>query len=68
MPKLTQSEKRAITREVVTDLDEFLAKQYDAKPGQLNKEIDKCDFSFTHKGQHFWLVLLREPLKTIKAV
>ena len=55
-------ESRAITAELALGLQEHILHRSEgkARPVAMNDKIDKVDFEFTYKGQHYWLILLRE--------
>lgn len=64
MNDLTPSEKRQITKNIAKQLYTFLlGRAFEVTTPEINGKIDKADFEFTFGGQHFTLILLREPKK-----
>ncbi len=61
-PKTYTVESRAITAKIAEGLQEhvLLVSGGKARPMVINDKVDKVDFEFTVKGQHYWLVLLGE--------
>lgn len=63
--KLTNTEKRQITKSLAGRLCAFLEKQGDCRVSavEINDKVDKCDISVVCQGQHLWLLLLCESKK-----
>ena len=65
MSDKSQPNRIKISKELANCVEQHLSTLADAKyHGQeRNEKVDKVDFSITYKGQHYWLVLLREGKK-----